>query len=140
MEKITGLPTYQQQFNKITEAYIKGEILPFKACFCFIGNLLNKTDQWVDARNSFCDVPNFFINNSLMEKEIIRHAGGLYKPMEIAQMETLFCRTYQKHGKTEDALFIAMCAALEVLKQIHIERGEVIDDAPVFTKRELQTV
>lgn len=37
----------------------------------------------------------------------------------------------------EAALFAGMSAALDVLKQIHIERGEVIDEVPVFTKRQL---
>ncbi len=39
----------------------------------------------------------------------------------------------------EDQLFSGMVAAIEVLKQIHIERGEVIeDDNYGFKKRELQ--
>lgn len=40
----------------------------------------------------------------------------------------------------ENKLFNGMVAALEVLKQIHIEHGEVIDEEPVFTKRILQPI
>ena len=39
----------------------------------------------------------------------------------------------------EDKLFEGMCAALEVLKQIHKERGEDVDSVPEFKKRKLQT-
>jgi hypothetical protein len=39
----------------------------------------------------------------------------------------------------EDELFAGMCAAIDVLKQVHIEHGEVIDEVPVFEKRVLNT-
>jgi hypothetical protein len=43
-----------------------------------------------------------------------------------------------QHENYENALFNAMCNALEVLKQIHIAWGENVDETPVFKKREKQ--
>lgn len=39
----------------------------------------------------------------------------------------------------ENALFLAMESTLNFLKEIHISKGEIIDEIPVFNKRELQT-
>lgn len=40
----------------------------------------------------------------------------------------------------ENALFKAFEAALDVLKQIHIKRGEPVEEAPVFVKRKYEAV
>ncbi len=40
----------------------------------------------------------------------------------------------------EDLLFSGMCAALDVLKEIHRSRGEDVDDSLQLTKRELINV
>jgi hypothetical protein len=114
---MTQLPSYQTQFNKITEAYIKGEIQPYNESFCFCGTLSNGS-CWYEA-------------DMYPEKHVYSYKQ--YDMMEDALLrETI---ENESHPLFEDYLFSGMCAALEVLKQIHIERGQVIDDAPVFIKR-----
>lgn len=34
-------PTFKEQYNKIVNAYLKGELNPWDGCACFVGNLLN---------------------------------------------------------------------------------------------------
>ena len=42
------------------------------------------------------------------------------------------------HPKYEDALFEGMCAALEVLKNIHKSRNEDVDECNYLVKRNLE--
>ena len=130
----TQLPTYEQQFNKITEAYIKDEIEPYDSEFCFCGtlnpyrNIEGLSMAW-----------NYDLNGVTQQ---YRHPQPYtykeYKRMEIALFDNLR-EVVKGNAGWEERLFSGMCEALEVLKQIHIERGEVIDDTPVFKKRELLT-
>jgi hypothetical protein len=135
--------TYREAYDKIIEAYFKDEIKPTKARFCFCGTLNNNKGNWCTS-----------IDEPLSE---------LYLPYEFAQMETALLTPlipfgaskdefrdtpgswgcfglYEGHPGYEDALFSGMCAALEVLKQIHRERGENVDEVPLFTKRNLSSV
>ena len=115
-------PTYTQQFNKITEAYIRGEIHPLKAKFCVCGNLCDNNTAWY--------------NYNFKHNDFGCYSGKDYRRIEIA---LLLKFSSSSLNMDEEELFNGMVASLEVLKQIHIEGGEVIDDAPVFTKRELLT-
>lgn len=103
---------FKVQFDKLTEAYIRGEVKPFDPCACFIGNLLNKTAMWgglrnfigkINHRNSSYDVVRFLdaCDSVLIEGE------GTYTPEEIIELEYIFMaavneeytRMYQKeHG------------------------------------------
>lgn len=147
------MKTYKQQFDKLTEAYIKGEVNPFRVCACFVGNLLDGEDGWADYRDLWmnneptCSVPN----RKRVELDY-------YTPRQIVHLEHEFMKVYCKNHPLsngrwkmdyedykklsdvldENALFLAFEKTLGVLKDIHEKRGEVIDETPVFEKRELQ--
>lgn len=115
MEKLN----YKQAFDKITEAYIKGEIKALDSNFCFCGTLCGNSMDW-----------NYGLEDS--------PAYNLYSKKEYKRMEDpLLSISYDidNNPKSEDEFFEAMCQSLEVLKEIHRSRGENVDEVPVFTKR-----
>lgn len=128
--------TYHEAYNKIIDAYFKDEIRPNDMNFCFCGTLCDNTSRWWTSSIG----------------------GGGYSNGELRVMEqALFSgfpiETY--HGSCgpafrmefglaptnipdyENKLFSGMCAALEVLKEIHRARGENVDEVPEFKKRQL---
>lgn len=136
--------TYRQAYDKIIEAYFKDEIKPFDPKFCFCGTLHNNKNTWCTSK------PEYFQRKRLYSKyELIRMEDALLTPF--LKYDTVSVDiNRQSPGKWygwieaddyddfEETLFTGMCAALEVLKQIHRERNENVDeDIPAFTKREL---
>lgn len=114
--------TYKQAFDKITEAYIKGEIKPLNSKFCFCGNLCNNDSGWRQD-----------------EGEVRKRKGYQYSREEFERMEWPLLGVYydeRSNTNIEEYLFRAMCKSLDILKQIHKERGEDVDEE-IFTKREL---
>lgn len=142
------MPTFKQQFDKLTEAYIKGEVDPFKDCACFVGNLLNGDGYWGLSRNldfdgsSYCILPKTYEGwvHKFGLMTIKKQSEGLYNQQDIIQLELLFLNTYVKNGGTgesdinEDALFKAFEVTLDLLKKIHISKGEQVEDC-IFQKR-----
>jgi len=131
-------PTYKEQFDKITRAYIADELQPTNSCACFIGNLLNNNREWAMGR--VFDWKNHGIgvvaNEHLIMLVVNAEANGLYSAQEIVDMEDNFLSIYSDGFQSEDALFHAMESTLEMLKQIHISKGEQVDPIP-FAKRQL---
>lgn len=138
-------PTYNEQFNKITEAYIQGKIQPYDREFCFCGTLgYVKTDffeskwdydlyDWIEYHKM-----EIALLKTIRDETIgAEKCESIYidKPGESAELR----HELKTHVNYETALFNGMSAALEVLKQIHISRGEIIDEVPQFKKRKLQT-
>lgn len=127
MEKLT----YRQAFDKITEAYIRGEIEPWNSSFCFCGTLCNNKSNWGiyggDQRNKNYTKYEFIEMEDALLKAISNGNNGNYSQRH---------KTGSK--EFENALFIGMSNALEVLKEIHRARGEDVDEVPMFTKRELK--
>jgi hypothetical protein len=139
------LPSYREQFNKITEAYIRGEIKPYNAEFCFCGTIAGSC-KWQLCSNgyngyslvNYCRMEDALL--IVIKNRMIEFFPGMTKYADCTGDADMLRYEIESHPQYEEALFNGMCAALEVLKQIHIERGEVIDeDIPVFTKRELIT-
>lgn len=114
--------TYKQAFDKITEAYIKGEIVPMETKFCFCGTLCNNGTAWISPNGC--------------REENLPYTWKEFSNMEYKLLMTIIQCGGDNRNPTEEALFQGMCAALEVLKQIHISRGENVDEVP-FVKREL---
>lgn len=120
--------TYREAYDKIIAAYFKDEIQPWESQFCFCGNLNDKNPGW----GYIWDYNNYYSYEQ-------------YNKMEYALLDSLFYETVSGITKCadtgnllyEEKLFDGMSAALDVLKQIHIERGEIIDEVPEVTKREL---
>lgn len=143
MEKIFDAskhPTYKQQFDKLTVAYIENKVDPYDACACFIGNLLNGKDAWLRCRQGYTYEVSAFrlIVDDKAFSCIREESGGLYTPREIIDMEYNFLYTYGHFGKNENSLFEAFCSTLEMLKNIHISKGEDVELIGEFKKRELQ--
>lgn len=124
MEKLT----YKQAFDKITEAYIKGEIRPYNSNFCFCGTLCDGSSEW---RND--DYGGIFSNG--VHKDFMFYTGKQYAEMERVLLMAIYRHTDENY---EELLFNGMTAALEVLKEIHRDRGEDVDaHSLVFEKREV---
>lgn len=142
---------YQEQFNKLTEAYISGKVNPFQCKACFVGNLLGGS-QWSTLRETW---KNFSLDPDLKDQNI----GG-YSAEDIVLLEHVFMTTYVKNHRyvkanpeyynknsncftkvsydiDEDALFLAFEKTLALLKEVHEDMGEVINYNPVFKKRQL---
>ena len=148
-------PTYKEQFDKLTRAYIEDRVNPFADCACFVGNLLNNNGRWGCERywGTEGDILNALEKTRFSDTEIIRvvlldESASLYTPDEIILLERMFLRTFKDNGGSrdrddddkwdgEEALFVAFQATLDLLKQIHISKGEVIDETPKFSKRVL---
>jgi hypothetical protein len=122
--------TYRQAYDKIIEAYFKDEIKPFDPDFCFCGNLNDKSWTW----GGQCDERKYYTADQYvkMEKALFRGMNEVRNDATSGGWKSI-----KNTDAGERSLFEGMCAALEVLKQIHIERGEIIDETPAFTKREL---
>ncbi len=133
------MPNYREQYDKIIQAYFRDEIEICDSEFCFCGTLSPTGRKWNTS-------PNFSWGKDSYQDHKYDHPQPYtlseYKRMEWALVDTK--NDYAAHNGIrsdhEDAIFMGMSAALEVLKQIHISRGEKIDeDIPQFTKRELST-
>lgn len=143
-------PTYKEQFDKITSAYINNELNPWKCSACFVGNLLNGSADWAEFRELNDNAPYEWQSrmipseHKIARKCLIIESGGIYSIQEIEILELNFLNMIGDLKKGDDgyeeSLFKAMDYTLEYLRQIHINKGEIIDDAPVFEKRKLQLI
>jgi len=139
-------PTYKEQFDKLTAAYINNEVNPYDACACFVGNLLNNKGAWAFREWTGQRAPY----KSAVEC-VFKESNGFYTPKEMYMLEYIFIsnisdntpnswfRERLNDANYENALFIAFEKTLEALKALHISKGEVIEEAPIFNKRVLQT-
>lgn len=128
MEKLT----YKQAYDKIIDAYFKGEIEPGDNQFCFCGTLAND-DEW--RRFGGMYRRDEYLN---MEHALFSGMSIVLKTKVDSFMSIIDFNELKERDKYEEALFEGMCAAIEVLKDIHRSRGENVDeDVPVFTKRQL---
>lgn len=139
----TRTPLFKEQFDKIITAYFKGTLKPFSQCNCFVGNLLNNNKQWAKCRHLGGDTEEIIErirakdkNYSFAESNIKKESNGLYNRFDIIRLEKNFLLTYIRNGKNEEALFEAMSSTLDVLKEIHRSKGEVIEEI-VVEKRKL---
>ncbi len=161
---------YSQAFNKLTEAYIKDEVNPFSSCNCFVGNLLDNSNKWAHNREyqevinkkfkiTSCVTENKTFDNYTMQEIVKLERMFLITYIKFGKREE-FCENEDEfnYGKEtdffskdetwenvskiqEDALFKAFEKTLDLLKDIHKNKGEDIDNQfiPEFKKRELQT-
>lgn len=134
--------TYKQAYYKIIDAYFKNEIQPLNANFCFCGTL-SPTEFWYRPEFSVLkpkEYPYSLNEYGQMEKALFsffplkwsRPGRLTHINPDLQNSNILQLKDY------EDRLFNGMCAALEVLKDIHRKRGENVDGETTFTKRQLQ--
>lgn len=117
MEKLT----YSEAYNKIIEAYFKDEIKPFNSEFCFCGTLCYNKSDW--------NISTY----SRVHADFGNYTGVEYVKMERALLDALKMGEFLRYCNPwdsgyEDLLFAGMCAALDVLKEIHRSRGENVDE------------
>lgn len=137
--------SYRQAYDKILAAYFKDEIKPYDMQFCFCGTL-----AWAGSRGdgTWWKQDDYDMSElKEMEKpllEIVRNetvgsdACPIYASVSGATETDRLRNKIKNHHNYETALFNGMCKSLEILRQIHIDRGENVDeDTPAFTKREL---
>lgn len=146
--------TYEQQWQKLTTAYLNNELRPFSSSFCLCGNLCDNSDDWFNRNCS-----HRAINVPLDTKH---HDYGQYTGQELFDMEDALLQTIHKqcgttskydklctnkdrlkyfvehHPNFEDALFEGMCNALEVLRKIHESKGDETAKIITLSKRVLQ--
>lgn len=130
--------TYNEAYNKIIDAYFKDEIETMDPEFCFCGTLASNED-WVSFK-ILKSRPSFYSYH-----EYGRMEKALFSPFKNiiwehnCSIKVIDEDDIESRSDYEDKLFNGMCAALEVLKQIHKDRGENVDEEIPFTKRELLT-
>ena len=133
--------TYFEAYNKVIEAYFRDEIKPFDPRFCFCGTL-SPNCKWH--------------TQSLFDKIIFNYP---YSVDEYSKMEYYFFKPFRKMGikligisevnmelpygfeyseRYEKLVFDGMVNALGILKSIHRERGENVDEEIPFVKRDLK--
>lgn len=129
--------TYNEAYSKIIEAYFRDEIKISDPEFCFCGTLnMNYGDYWCGynyKRNGI-----YYTGNELqkMEAALLTTINDQLTVTDIYidTIDVIMC-----DPDYETALFAGMSAALDVLKEIHRERGEDVDgDIQVFSKRNLK--
>lgn len=156
-------PTYKEQYDKIVRAYLRNELEPFENCACFIGNLLNGTTMWSVGRKAsilrettrsvitgsikthLIGVPVCEVDSGaclrIAKISVKAESHGLYEFADIMAMEQNFLFTYLKDREdwlsADDSLFHALYSTLEMLRLIHISKGEDVDAIPL-TKRVLE--
>lgn len=123
MEKLN----YRQAFNLITEAYIKGEIKPWNASFCFCGTLCRSSGWLVGSE--------YFSHSGYSASELERMEDALLNAISRGKKGSRNQRYKTETVEFENQLFAGMCAAIEVLKQIHIERNDPTVEEYPFIKR-----
>lgn len=153
---------FKQAFDRLTEAYIKGDVNPFNSCNCFVGNLLAQDYSWSAVRVFLEDIgqpkwdskiarSGYFYNETFVQTVLNSKVQGFYTPKDILELEGTFLATYLEHGGQQDAfygqgevptltdeeaLFKAFDVTLDLLREIHEKKGEKVDGYK-FTKREL---
>ncbi len=132
------MPTFKEQFDKLTRAYIRDEVFPMSPCACFVGNLLNRNSDWSGVRHGWNQITNCESDYKRGFNAINKESGGFYTPKEIILLESEFVVGVEdlRENYSEDQLFNAFAHTLELLKQIHISKGEQVDEL-VFVRREL---
>jgi hypothetical protein len=147
-------PTFQQQFDKITKAYFKNELQPFKACACFIGNMLNGNQDWRHGRIFFDNGKSLPYNVIIVADTLEKESNLLYSMVDIVKLENNFLKKLKYSANehqildngnviapsyTEENLYKAMESTLVMLREMHEQKGEIVQDYS-FVKRELVNI
>jgi hypothetical protein len=127
--------TYKEAYDKIIDAYFKDEINPMSANFCFCGTLAPDS-SWIQKHlHKVNKHPYSYEEYRLMEVALLNNIK--HDDQAILLFNGIIYVYDQLSSTYEDDLFKGMCAALDVLKDIHRQRGENVDDEVAFTKRQL---
>lgn len=130
--------TYKKAYDKIIQAYFRDEIKPMSAEFCFCGTLAPDSMWGSCFRKEKNNYPYSIEEYQRMEEPLLLSIGASKSGIT----GNWAVNWYKLHRipNYEDKIFKGMCESLEVLKEIHRERGENVDDLPPLTKRQLQII
>lgn len=134
----TTQPSYETQKEKIIQAYFKDEIRIYEASFCFCGTLSPDYD-WSAQEITKREYPYTIDEYGRMEEAMFStfpFNGGRRGICSASDSN----RVYPETKGYEEYLFSGMCAALDVLKSIHKEHGQIISEDIPLTKRKLEAV
>lgn len=155
-----GQPTYEQQWQKITSAYLNKLLNPYIECACFIGNILSNRRDWSGCRRGEIESGEGYLypTSPLYKRAdlfIAKQSNNLYTPNIIVTLENNFLKILHintpgkvaewyggkdvvRHPNYENALYEAMTSTLELLRQIHEAAGDETAKEITLQKRELQ--
>jgi len=130
---------YKQAYDKIIEAYFKDEIKPFTTHFCFCGTLSGGNELWIFRSY----LPGY--NPPYSYEEFGNMEKALFSAFPEIEWHDNGCVSGDRDEEIknqpdyEEKIFAGMCAAIDVLKEIHRSRGENVDEGVTpFVKRELK--
>ncbi len=146
---MTTLPKFSEQYDKIIRAYFKDDIKPYHAGFCFCGTIginieLSGIDRLVWSNDWYSNEEynemEYLLLSTIRNYTIGKSACSIYGRNNSEDSEYLYSsrESIKSHENYENALFEGMSSALDALKKIHISKGEIIEETPVFEKRVLQ--
>lgn len=110
------LPKYSIQEAKIIDAYMSNDLDPYNNIFCMCGILTDFENSWKQERHQ----SNFKDRHPYTANEYLRIESSLF--FGIFEIDKEY-----RNPPSPDALFNGMLKGLEVLKNIHQEKGEIID-------------
>lgn len=141
-------PSYKEQWDKLTKAYINDEVNPYDECACFVGNLLNGSSNWAACRmgDAYRGASKVYFDATFndyytsydivaLENTFMGIIWGYVRPHYV--IETGCAYAYNHLEEKEEILFKAFEKTLELLKQIHISKGENVEEEFEFKKRQL---
>ena len=134
------IPTFRESYDKIVNAYLRDELKYKNSCACFVGNLLNNSYQWGTCKYKGALAEGPFTKEEL--DTVRRESNGFYNEDDIKSLECNFMTLMSGADYSKDfehKLYNAMESTLLLLKEIHIAKGEVVEDY-IFTKRKLELV
>jgi len=133
---------YKEAYDKLINAYFKDQIKPYDRSFCFCGTIGRSYDLgWDHSKYSGLEYHN-------MEAALLDTISIEMTPFIPEMRDNKFARSTNRsdlfevrkkleaHPEYENAIFEGFVNALEVLRKIHISRGEIIEPVKL-TKRTL---
>lgn len=88
-------PSYQQQFDKITKAYMNDKLEPRKTDCCFVGNLLDGYRDWVNLR--LC-----YASGLLKKASILNYVSDCHQ--HFAEIHDFYQNTWANHYSIDEII------------------------------------
>lgn len=152
------MKSFKEQFDKMTALYIHGKVNAFNNEMCFCGNLEDgniawssakkiEEDQWEAIRHtcnrSYDYRPLEYTPNQYWEMEaVFMFPISKFLMLRVGSFGGACAGWIDSYNNSdvsipeyEDALYQGFTNAIEVLKRIHIARGEKVEETG-FEKRE----
>lgn len=126
------MPLFIDQYKKVIEAYYEDKIQPMNSEFCFCGTL-HGGRGWKGNGDEFYTAEDYGrLESALLTRISFENCRWLSLPLLTLEERGV------KPPNLEDQLFDGMSAALDVLREIHINKGEDIDSqfSPLIKRKQ----